>query len=194
MTAGIEHWYRLLDLEPGASLEQIKQAHRELVKIWHPDRFSSDPKLTKRTNEKLKQINHAYESLARYLAAKSQPQAQAASTTSSRPRSQPRNHPNGPRQRSEGPSKARTKTQTSPPPQATQSRPNHKPTKWYDGILGVATNIVILALSIPAMMLLYVLVMPLSIAFGSLMILAAAVAILSVPFFAIWNWLKRKSE
>jgi hypothetical protein len=45
MTNEIHRCYRMLELEPGASLEQVKQAWRELVKVWHPDRFPNDDKL-----------------------------------------------------------------------------------------------------------------------------------------------------
>ena len=50
----IDRYYEILDLQPGASPEEVKQAYRELVKVWHPDRFSHDPKLIKRAHEKLK--------------------------------------------------------------------------------------------------------------------------------------------
>jgi hypothetical protein len=29
--------YRVLGLEPGASLEEVKSAYRDLVNVWHPD-------------------------------------------------------------------------------------------------------------------------------------------------------------
>ena len=53
--------YRILELGPGATLEEVKRSYRELVRVWHPDRFHNDPKLQKRGEEKLKQINSAYE-------------------------------------------------------------------------------------------------------------------------------------
>lgn len=56
----IEQCYRVLDLPPGASVEEVKRAHRELTKVWHPDRFAQDPALRARAEEKLKQINEAY--------------------------------------------------------------------------------------------------------------------------------------
>lgn len=55
--------YRILDLEPGASAEDIKRSYRELVKVWHPDRFRGDAKLCAKAEEKLKQINIAFERL-----------------------------------------------------------------------------------------------------------------------------------
>jgi curved DNA-binding protein CbpA len=53
--------YRVLELEPGATLEDAKRSYRELVKVWHPDRFANDPRLQKKAQEKLKEINLAYE-------------------------------------------------------------------------------------------------------------------------------------
>jgi len=35
----INYAYEILGLEPGASQAQVKRAYRQLVKIWHPDRF-----------------------------------------------------------------------------------------------------------------------------------------------------------
>ena len=55
--------YRALDLPPGASIEQIRAAYKELVKVWHPDRFGKDEKLRERATQKLQQINAAYEKL-----------------------------------------------------------------------------------------------------------------------------------
>lgn len=53
--------YRMLEVEPGATLEEVKRSYRELVKVWHPDRFEHDPKLRDKAVEKLKKINLAYE-------------------------------------------------------------------------------------------------------------------------------------
>jgi TonB family protein len=54
---------RTLEVEPGASLEEIRQAYRDQTKVWHPDRFSNDIRLQKKAEEKLKQINLAYQRL-----------------------------------------------------------------------------------------------------------------------------------
>jgi hypothetical protein len=50
----------VLALRPGATLTEIKEAYRDLVKVWHPDRFGSDPRLREKAEDKLKQINKAY--------------------------------------------------------------------------------------------------------------------------------------
>jgi len=54
---------RTLEVEPGVSLEEIRQAYRDQTKVWHPDRFSNDIRLQKKAEEKLKQINMAYRRL-----------------------------------------------------------------------------------------------------------------------------------
>ena len=56
----IQECYRLLEVSPDASPEVVKQAYRDLIKIWHPDRFPDDVKFHKRANEKAKQLNEAY--------------------------------------------------------------------------------------------------------------------------------------
>ena len=53
--------YRILDIGPNASLEEVKRAYRELARVWHPDRFPNDVLLHQKAQEKLKQINIAYE-------------------------------------------------------------------------------------------------------------------------------------
>jgi hypothetical protein len=42
-------------------LEEVKHSYHELVKIWHPDRYTTDSKLQQKACEKLKEINLAYE-------------------------------------------------------------------------------------------------------------------------------------
>lgn len=56
----------ILGLEPGASYEQIQEAYRDLIKVWHPDRFAHDPRLQQKAHEQLKKINEAYSQLKNY--------------------------------------------------------------------------------------------------------------------------------
>lgn len=63
----IYRYYEILGFEPGATLDQVKQAYRDLVKVWHPDRFLHDPPLQEKAQEKIKDINRAYENLEFYL-------------------------------------------------------------------------------------------------------------------------------
>jgi hypothetical protein len=55
--------YDVLGVKPGVSDGELKAAHRDLAKVWHPDRFLHDPRLQEKAQEKLKEINEAYEQL-----------------------------------------------------------------------------------------------------------------------------------
>lgn len=63
----LDEYYKILGLESGASEERVKQAYRDLVNVWHPDRFSHDPRLQRKAEEKLREINQAYERLESFL-------------------------------------------------------------------------------------------------------------------------------
>ena len=63
---GPEKIYRcikILGLKPGASQEEVNQAYRDLANVWHPDRFAGNPRLQKKAEEKIKEINAAYENI-----------------------------------------------------------------------------------------------------------------------------------
>ena len=62
-----QHCLRLLELKTCSSQEEARRAYRDLVRVWHPDRFSADPRLRTRAEEKVKELNVAYEELARHL-------------------------------------------------------------------------------------------------------------------------------
>ena len=54
----------MLGVKPGVSSRELKAAHRDLAKVWHPDRFHHDPRLQEKAQEKLKEINEAYDLLS----------------------------------------------------------------------------------------------------------------------------------
>lgn len=55
--------FEVLGVRPGVSNQELKTAYRDLTKVWHPDRFAHDPRLQEKAQEKLKEINDAYEQL-----------------------------------------------------------------------------------------------------------------------------------
>ncbi len=63
----VEYHYQMLGLEPGASGAEIKQAYRDLVIVWHPDRFPGNSRLQKIATEKLKEFNLAYQELMEFV-------------------------------------------------------------------------------------------------------------------------------
>jgi len=52
--------FRALGVASDASWEEVRQAYKDLVRVWHPDRFQSDPQLRERAQQKLQKINDAY--------------------------------------------------------------------------------------------------------------------------------------
>lgn len=54
--------YKVLGVSEDASQEEIRAAYREMVKKYHPDKYTDNP-LKELANEKLKEINEAYEIL-----------------------------------------------------------------------------------------------------------------------------------
>jgi DnaJ-domain-containing protein 1 len=57
----INRCVEILGLKPGALQEEVNQAYRDMVNVWHPDRFEGNPRLQKKAEEKMKEINAAYE-------------------------------------------------------------------------------------------------------------------------------------
>ena len=59
----LHHCYEILEVAPNASFEEIHQSYKDLVMVWHPDRFVHNPRLYHKAQEKIKQLNGAYEEL-----------------------------------------------------------------------------------------------------------------------------------
>jgi hypothetical protein len=80
-------WYYVLDLEPGASFEEVKNRWRVLSQIWHPDRHPAGSQAYKMALEKQKQVNNAYDHLKRWFEAQSSSVPPPQSSSASPPRS-----------------------------------------------------------------------------------------------------------
>ena len=60
--------YKILELIPGASWEEVNQAYKDLAFIWHPDRIPvNNLRLRQKAADKLKQINRARDLLRQEL-------------------------------------------------------------------------------------------------------------------------------
>jgi curved DNA-binding protein CbpA len=53
----------IIGVGPNASPTEIRDAYRDLAKVWHPDRFPNDPRLRQKAEEKLRLINDAHQFL-----------------------------------------------------------------------------------------------------------------------------------
>jgi len=54
---------QILGLEREYTDEQLKEAHRTLAQVWHPDRFQQNEKLRKRSEREMQRINEAFQAL-----------------------------------------------------------------------------------------------------------------------------------
>ncbi|MBF0554857.1 MAG: DUF1566 domain-containing protein [Nitrospirae bacterium] len=64
----VKKYCDVLGIEPMASLEEVKQAYRDAMKAWHPDRFANESeRFKKKAEENTKKINEAYEKIKIFL-------------------------------------------------------------------------------------------------------------------------------
>ena len=66
----LQESYKILELEKTSCLQEVKQAYRDIVFIWHPDRLESNQRMKKKAEKKLQEINLAYEILQNHLSGK----------------------------------------------------------------------------------------------------------------------------
>lgn len=56
----IEESRAVLEISASATPEEIRTSYRDLVQVWHPDRYEHNPRLKAKATEHLKLINEAY--------------------------------------------------------------------------------------------------------------------------------------
>lgn len=65
--AKVAEWYRVLDLQPGAEMSQIKSSYRQLMRKYHPDMHAGNPGKQKAANELSMRVTAAYNGLQEHL-------------------------------------------------------------------------------------------------------------------------------
>lgn len=74
--------YEVLGVSPSATEEEIKKAYRELAKKYHPDNYANNP-LADLANEKMQEINEAYDTIIKRRASVDASSASSSSSGSS---------------------------------------------------------------------------------------------------------------
>ncbi|WP_254565713.1 DnaJ domain-containing protein [Oscillatoria sp. HE19RPO] len=59
----IARFYKILGLNSNASLKEVKQAYRALLKKWHPDLFYDNPEQQKKAQEVIQKMNEVYDKI-----------------------------------------------------------------------------------------------------------------------------------
>jgi alpha-tubulin suppressor-like RCC1 family protein len=79
--------YRLLELQPGATAAEVREAYRVLSRVWHPDRFAGNPELLARATARQQELNDAYQRINQALQSGEapDPDTRAAETPASQP-------------------------------------------------------------------------------------------------------------
>ena len=65
--AQLADWYRVLDLQPGAEMSQIKSSYRQLMRKYHPDMHAGNPQKQKAATELSMRVTAAYNGLVAHL-------------------------------------------------------------------------------------------------------------------------------
>ena len=63
----VKRCFKILEIKETESLDEIKQAYRDLIAIWHPDRYAQNPRLQEKATEKVKELNGAYNYLVSHI-------------------------------------------------------------------------------------------------------------------------------
>ena len=75
MPMNIKRSFEILEIGLNTTEVEAGQAYKDLVAVWHPDRFSHNPRLKKKAEEKLKEANLAYETVKAFFSATGKGQA-----------------------------------------------------------------------------------------------------------------------
>jgi hypothetical protein len=65
--AKVAEWYKVLDLQVGADMPQIKTSYRSLMRKYHPDMHAGNPQKQKAATELSMRVTTAYNSLVDHL-------------------------------------------------------------------------------------------------------------------------------
>ena len=63
----IRRSFEILELHYTATEAEARQAYKDIVNVWHPDRFCNNPRLKQKAEKKLQEVNEAYDTIKHFL-------------------------------------------------------------------------------------------------------------------------------
>jgi len=76
------HYLAVLGLPPEASNEDATAAYKDLIRVWHPDRFQNDDRLRRKAEDETKKINEAIAKVKKLPRESSKPKRPAPNNSS----------------------------------------------------------------------------------------------------------------
>jgi len=64
----IKDYYEILEIDEDASIDEIRMAYRDLIAIWHPDKYVQNKRLYEKATKKTQEINIAFENIKAFYA------------------------------------------------------------------------------------------------------------------------------
>ena len=81
----IEKCFEILEIDKDRSPEKVKEAYRDIINVWHPDRFSNNLRLKEKAESKVKEINMAFDTVQSHMLARQQQSPQEKTEPGSDP-------------------------------------------------------------------------------------------------------------
>jgi len=63
---GLKQYFDVLELVACTSIAEVKNQYRDLIQVWHPDKYSHNIKLQQKAEEKMKILNNAMSQIEQY--------------------------------------------------------------------------------------------------------------------------------
>lgn len=67
MNSDVRSAFDILGCEHSANLDECKQAYRDLVQVWHPDKYIHNSRLQNKATEEIKRINAAWDVIQNWI-------------------------------------------------------------------------------------------------------------------------------
>lgn len=132
----MDEYYKVLEIRPDATREEVKAAYRDLAQVWHPDRYqNSNPRLRAKAEEKFKSISEAYHAIMAGAPSRSRPEAESATKNTHSQRSGAHENPRPPQ------------SSPSPPPHfSTETARDNDNTNLITGAVFIVLVVVVAAI------------------------------------------------